>query len=63
MPTQPSLNLIPTIQQAITALLTTYEPEFLRFGYSLFIAFATMMIGRGQEAIDAAGRVPTLLPA
>ena len=37
MPTQPSLNLIPTIQQAITSLLTTYEPEFLRFGYSLFI--------------------------
>ena len=44
MPTQPSLNLIPTIQQAITALLTTYEPEFLRFGYSLFIAFATILI-------------------
>src|SRR3990172_8551910 len=44
MPTQPSLNLIPTIQQAITALLTTYEPEFLLFGYSLFIAFATILI-------------------
>ena len=34
MPPQPSLNLIPTIQQAITSLLTTYEPEFLRFGYT-----------------------------
>ena len=29
---QPSLNLLPTVQQAITNLLTTYEPEFLRFG-------------------------------
>jgi tetratricopeptide (TPR) repeat protein len=28
-----------------------------------FLAFAAMMIGRSQEAIDAAGRVPTLLPA
>ena len=27
----PALNLIPTIQQAITSLLTVYEPEFLRF--------------------------------
>jgi hypothetical protein len=38
------LNLLPTIQQAITNLLTTYEPEFLRFGYSLFLAFATILI-------------------
>ena len=28
MPTQPSLNLIPTIQQAIMSLLLTYEPLF-----------------------------------
>ena len=34
---QPSLNLLPTIQQAITNLLTVYEPEFLRFGYTLFL--------------------------
>ena len=34
----------PTIQQAITSLLTVYEPEFLRFGYSLFLAFATILI-------------------
>ncbi|MBM4185365.1 MAG: tetratricopeptide repeat protein [Gemmatimonadetes bacterium] len=27
-----------------------------------FLAFAAMMIGRSQEAIDAAARVPTLLP-
>ena len=44
MPPQPSLNLVPTIQQAITNLLTTREPEFLRFGYSLFIALATIVI-------------------
>ena len=39
-----SLNLIPTIQQAITTLLTTYEPLFIRFGYGLFIAFASILI-------------------
>ncbi len=41
---QPSLNLLPTVQQAITNLLTTYEPEFLRFGYGLFLSFATILI-------------------
>jgi hypothetical protein len=41
---QPSLNLIPTVQQAIANLLMTYEPEFLRFGYQLFIALATIVI-------------------
>ena len=44
MPPQPALNLIPTVQQAITNLLTTYEPEFLHFGYNLFLAFATILI-------------------
>jgi hypothetical protein len=38
------LNLLPTVQQAITNLLTVYEPEFLRFGYSLFLSFATILI-------------------
>src|SRR6476659_1707221 len=38
------LNLLPTVQQAITNLLTVYEPEFLRFGYNLFLAFATILI-------------------
>ena len=38
------LNLLPTIQQAISTLLTVYEPEFLRFGHSLFLAFATIII-------------------
>ena len=44
MPTQPSLNLIPTIQQAIMSLLLTYEPVFIQFGFRLFIAFATILI-------------------
>lgn len=38
------LNLLPTIQQAITNLLTVHEPEFLRFGYGLFLSFATILI-------------------
>jgi hypothetical protein len=41
---QQSLNLLPTVQQAIANLLTTYEPEFLRFGYRLFVAFAVILI-------------------
>ena len=44
MEPQPRLAIVASIQQAITALLTTYEPEFLRFGYSLFVAFATILI-------------------
>src|ERR1044071_8435802 len=38
------LNLLPTIQQASSGLLLTYEPEFLRFGYRLFLSFATIII-------------------
>ena len=38
------LNLLPTIQQAISGLLLTYEPEFLRFGHRLFLSFATIII-------------------
>lgn len=44
MPTQPHLAVIATVQQAISALLTTYEPQFLQFGYSMFLAFATILI-------------------
>jgi hypothetical protein len=44
MPSQGSLELIPTIQQAITNLLLTYEPEFMRFGYRLFMSFAIILI-------------------
>ena len=32
------------MQQAIRNLLTVYEPEFLRFGHRLFLAFATIVI-------------------
>ena len=38
------LNLLPTIQQAISSLLLTYEPEFLRFGHRLFLSLATIII-------------------
>src|SRR6266850_2585397 len=38
------LNLLPTIQQAISGLLLTYEPEFLRLGLRLFISLATVLI-------------------
>jgi hypothetical protein len=38
------LAIVASIQQAITALLTTYEPEFLRFGNTLFVGFATVLI-------------------
>jgi hypothetical protein len=41
---QQSLNLLPTVQQAIGSLLMTYEPEFLRFGYRMFVAFAVIVI-------------------
>jgi hypothetical protein len=44
MQPEPRLAIVATIQQAITALLTTYEPEFLRFGYAMFLAFATILI-------------------
>src|SRR5712664_64205 len=44
MEPQPALKLLPAVQQAISNLLTTYEPEFLRFGYNLFLSFATILI-------------------
>jgi len=44
MEPQPNLAIVATIQQAITSLLTTSEPAFLRFGNSLFISFATILI-------------------
>jgi type IV secretory pathway VirB6-like protein len=44
MEPQPRLAIVASIQQAITTLLMTYEPEFLRFGFSLFTAFATILI-------------------
>ena len=44
MEPEPRLAIVASIQQAITVLLTTYEPEFLRFGYTLFVSFATILI-------------------
>jgi hypothetical protein len=44
MAPSPRMAIIATVQQAITTLLTTYEPEFLRIGFSLFIAFAVILI-------------------
>src|SRR6266542_6503681 len=44
MPPQPHLAIVATVQQAISSLLTTYEPEFLRLGYSMFVAFSTILI-------------------
>jgi hypothetical protein len=44
MEPHPALNLVPTIQQAITTLLTTHEPEFLRFGFGLFTGLATIVL-------------------
>ena len=44
MDPQPRLAVVASIQQAITNLLTTHEPQFLRFGYDMFVAFATILI-------------------
>ena len=38
------LNLLPTIQEAISGLLIAHEPEFLRLGFRLFISLATVLI-------------------
>ena len=59
MEPQPALNLVPTIQQAISTLLTTHEPEFLRFGQSLFAALARPLATgdsrrRGRAALAVA---------
>jgi hypothetical protein len=43
-PPTPRLALIASVQNAITSLLTTYEPEFVRFGLTLFLAFAAILI-------------------
>ena len=52
------LNLLPTIQQAISGLLLTYEPEFLRFGFRLFISFATIIIAWHGHPDDVLARRP-----
>lgn len=40
----PGYDPIGTVQQAITALLNTHEPEFLGIGLRMFMAFATIML-------------------
>ena len=44
MPPEPRLAIVASVQQAISSLLTTYEPAFLQLGYSMFVAFATILI-------------------
>jgi hypothetical protein len=44
MPPEPRLATIATVQQAITTLLTTYEPSFLAFGLSFFRSIAVILI-------------------
>src|SRR5437667_4801710 len=44
MPPEPRLATIATIQQAITSLLTTYEPTFLTFGLAFFRSIAVILI-------------------
>lgn len=40
----PRLAVVATLQNAISDLLLTYEPEFLLFGQRIFMALATMLI-------------------
>jgi type IV secretory pathway VirB6-like protein len=44
MPPSSGYDPIATVQQAIVALLTTNEPEFLAIGSRLFTSFATIML-------------------
>src|SRR5579862_8494033 len=44
MPPEPRLATIATVQDAISALLVTYEPQFLHFGSNLFRAVAVILI-------------------
>jgi hypothetical protein len=44
MPPQPLLAIVGTVHQAITSLLMTTEPEFLRLGYSMFVTFEAIRI-------------------
>jgi hypothetical protein len=44
MPPDPRLATIATVQQAITSLLTSYEPQFLIFGLNFFRSIALILI-------------------
>ena len=58
MQPQPSLNLLPTVQQAISNLLTVYEPEFLRFGYRPLPCLRRDRDRLAGRADDVLGRTP-----
>jgi len=44
MPPQPHLAIVGAAHQAISSLLMTSEPEFLRLGYSMSVTFETIRI-------------------
>ena len=58
MPPQPPLAIVGTVHQVISSLLMTSEPELLRLGYSVFVAFETIRtvsygiwVMRGSESL------------
>ena len=44
MPPQFGYDPIATVQEAITSLLITHEPEFLGIGLRMFLSFATIVL-------------------
>ena len=44
MPPQTGYDPIATVQQAITSLLTTHEPQFLGIGLRMYLSFATVVL-------------------
>jgi hypothetical protein len=44
MPPTPGYDPIGTVQQAITSLLSTQEPQFIGIGNRLFLSFATILL-------------------
>jgi hypothetical protein len=44
MPPTPGYDPIGTVQQALTTLLATQEPQFIAIGNRLFLAFATILL-------------------
>jgi hypothetical protein len=52
------LALVATLQDAISNLLLTYEPEFLAFGTNIFLSFATILIAwRGITMMWTGGHI------
>ena len=44
MPPQFGYDPIATVQQAITGLLLTHEPQFLGIGLRMYLSFATVVL-------------------